>query len=121
MQPISQITMIANPNCLATLRAEALSQAYPTACSKRLLNDALLGNSSTFSIFSPQSGQGTRYSSITTVVRYSKQGRSRTSRSVTSAGSAILCPHPEQVNRRLPRFRGTHSFNVLAFSSISCR
>ena len=42
---------------------------------------ALLGNCGTFSVFTPQSGQRTRYSSITTVVRNSKQGRSRTSRS----------------------------------------
>ncbi len=111
----------ANPNCLATRRAEALSQAWPTASSKRLEKGALLGNWSTFSIFKPQSGQRTRYSSITTVVRNFKQGRSRTSRSVTSAGSAILRPQPEQISRRLPRFRRTHSFNVLAFSSISWR
>ena len=37
----------ASPNCLATRRAEALSQASPTASSKRLENGALLGNWST--------------------------------------------------------------------------
>ncbi len=39
---------------------------------------------STFSVFTPQSGQPTRYNSTTTVVRNSKQGRSRTSRSYVS-------------------------------------
>src|SRR6266567_4047645 len=66
---------------LATRLAAALSQAWPTALSKRLLNGALEGNRGTFSVFTPQSGQRTRYSSTTTVVRYSKHGRSRTSRS----------------------------------------
>lgn len=37
-----------------------------------------------------------------------------------SAGSAILRPQPEQISLRFPRFRLTHSFKVLAFSSISC-
>ena len=53
----------------------------PTASSKRLLKGALLGSSGTFSLFTPHSGQRTRYNSTTTVVRNSKQGRSRTSRS----------------------------------------
>jgi hypothetical protein len=70
-----------NPNCRATRRTAALSQANPTASSKRLLNGALLGNCGTFSVLIPQSGQRTRYSSITTVARYSDHGRSRTSRS----------------------------------------
>src|SRR5713101_5143872 len=117
---MARTVLCANPNCWATRRAEALSQASPTASSKRLEKGALLGNWSTFSIFKPQSGQRTRYNSITTVVRNSPQGRSRTSRSVVSAGSAILRPHPEQMSRRFPRFRLTHSFRVLAFSSISC-
>ena len=95
-----------------------------TGLSHRLLEAfaerRLAGNCSTFSIFKPQLGHRTRYSSMTTVVRYSKHARSRTSRSVTSAGSAIRAPQPEQISLRLPRFRRTHSFNVLAFSSISC-
>src|SRR5271157_4703026 len=57
-----------------------LTCANPTASSKRLLNGALLGNCGTFSLFNPQSGHRTRYNSITTVARYSDQGRSRTSR-----------------------------------------
>src|SRR6266571_8175170 len=69
----------AMPNCFATRRAAALSHAKPTASSKRLLNGALLGNCSTFSALRPQSGHLNRYSSITTLVRYSKHGRSRTS------------------------------------------
>ena len=71
----------AKPNRRATCRAAALSQAWPTISSNRLLNGALLGNCSIFSALIPQSGQRTRYNSITTVVRYSKHGRSRTSRS----------------------------------------
>src|SRR6267154_1597780 len=117
---MARTVLSASPNRLAILRAEALSQASPTASSKRLEKGALLGSWSTFSIFKPQSGHRTRYSSITTVVRNSPHGRSRTSRSVVSAGSAILRPQPEQISRRFPRFRLTHNFNVLAFSSISC-
>src|SRR5262249_47535937 len=41
-------------------RTEALSQARPTASSKRLLNGALLGSSGTFSALTPHSGQRTR-------------------------------------------------------------
>ena len=73
-----------SPNRSATCRAAALSQACPTASSKRLLNGALLGNCGTFSILIPQSGQQTRYTSTTTVVRNSMQGKSRTARSLTS-------------------------------------
>jgi len=69
------------PNRRATCRAAALSHAWPTTSSKRLLNGALLGNGSTFSVLMPQLGHRTRYNSITTVVRNSKHGRSRTSRS----------------------------------------
>src|SRR6516164_3488718 len=65
----------------ATRSVGALSQLIPTASSKRLLKGALLGKESTFSVFKPQSGQATRYNSITTVALYSDQGRSRTSRS----------------------------------------
>ena len=78
---MARTVLLAKPNCRATRRTAALSQANPTASSKRLLNGALLGNCGTFSVFTPQSGQRTRYNSITTVVRYSDQGRSRTSRS----------------------------------------
>ena len=65
----------------AERRAAALSQDSPTASSNRLLNGALLGNCGTFSAFTPQSGHRRRYNSTDTVVRYSKHGRSRTSRS----------------------------------------
>ena len=68
------------PKRRATRRAAALSQACPTASSKRLLNGALLGNCGTFSIYAAVRAL-TRYTSTTTVVRYSKHGRSRTSRS----------------------------------------
>ena len=77
---MARTVLLARPNCRATRRTAALSQANPTASSKRLLNGALLGNCGTFSVFTPQSGQRTRYNSTTTVVRNSKQGRSRTSR-----------------------------------------
>src|SRR6185437_15140406 len=117
---MARTVLCASPNCLATRRAEALSQASPTASSKRLEKGALLGSWSTFSILRPQSGQRNRYSSITTVVRNSPHGRSRTSRSVVSVGSAIRRPHLEQSSRRLPRLRRTHNLKVLAFSSISC-
>jgi hypothetical protein len=57
----------------ATCRAEALSQACPTASSKRLLKGDLLGNGGTFSTLIPHSGQFTRYSSITTVVVWARE------------------------------------------------
>src|SRR6516165_9099954 len=110
-----------SPNCFATRRTAALSHARPTASSKRLLKGALLGNCGTFSVFTPQSGQRTRYSSITTVVRNSKQGRSRTSRSYVSYTSLSFRPQPEHTSLRFPRFRRTHSFSVLASSLISWR
>jgi len=111
--------LAASPNCWATRRAAAFSQDSPTASSKRLLNGALLGNCATFSAFTPQSGHRIRYNSTTTVVRYSKHGRSRTSRSYTSAISLTPRPHPEQTH--LPAFRRTHSFSSFAGSSISLR
>jgi len=57
---MARTVLSASPNRLATRRAEALSQASPTASSKRLEKGALLGNWSTLSIFKPQSGQRTR-------------------------------------------------------------
>ena len=76
------LTVLAErPNRLATRMAAALSQACPTSSSKRLLKGAFDGRSGTLSVRTPQSGHRTRYSSTTTVVRYSKHGRSRTSRS----------------------------------------
>jgi hypothetical protein len=39
----------------------------------------------------------------------------------TARGSAMRAPQPEQISRRLPRLSRTHSFKVLAFSSISYR
>src|SRR5665213_3938073 len=109
----------ARPYCLATRRAAALSQLSPTASSNRLLNGALLGNCSTFSVFNPQLGQRTRYNSITTVVLYWKHGRSRTCRSLTSAASSNKPPQPEQTIFRLPRLRLTHSVSFRVSSSIS--
>src|SRR5580700_2174612 len=58
---MTRTVLLAKPNCLATRRTAALSQANPTASSKRLLNGALLGNCGTFSVFTPHSGQRTRY------------------------------------------------------------
>src|SRR5215470_16074576 len=110
-----------SPNCRATRRTAALSHANPTASSKRWLKGALLGNCGTFSVFTPQSGQRTRYSSTTTVVRNSDHGRSRTSRSYVSYTWLSFPPHPEQTNFRLPRLRRTHNFSVLADSLISWR
>src|SRR5450756_2157826 len=66
-----------SPMRRATCRAEALSQACPTASSRRLLKGDLLGNGGTFSTLIPHSGQFTRYSSIATVVVYSDHGKSR--------------------------------------------
>ena len=109
------------PPGLATRRAAALSQASPTASSNRLLKGALLGSCATFSVFTPQSGQRTRYSSITTVVRYSKHGRSRISRSQTSAISLTPRPQPEHTSFRSPDLRRTHSLSVFASSLISLR
>src|ERR1019366_6770960 len=109
------------PTRCATCRAEADSQACPTASSKRLENGALLGNCATFSIFGPQSGHRTRYNSITTVALYSDQGRSRTSRSVLSWLSPRCRPQPEQISFLVPGLRRTHSLSSFFFSSISCR
>jgi hypothetical protein len=78
----ARTVLAASRNCRATWRTDALSHANPTASSKRLLNGALLGNLGTFSTFAPHCGQHTRYTSMTTVVRYSPHGRSRTSRSL---------------------------------------
>jgi hypothetical protein len=55
------------------------------------------------------------------VVRYSMQGKSRTARSTTAWIPGQRFPQPEHTIRRLPRFRRTHNFNCLAFSSISLR
>src|ERR1035437_5773508 len=62
---MARTVLPASPICRATRRTAALSQASPTASSNRLLNGALLGNCGTFSVLMPQSGQRTRYSSIT--------------------------------------------------------
>ena len=59
------------------------------------------------------------YNSTTIVVRYSKHDRSRTSRSLISAISTTVRPQPEHTS--LPALRRTHSFSVLASSSISLR
>src|ERR1041384_5563773 len=53
---------------------------------------------------------------MTTVVRYSKHGRSRTSRVVTSIDVSNRRPQPEHISLRLPRFRRTQSFKVFSFS-----
>src|ERR1035441_9907340 len=106
--------LAASPKRRATRRTGALSQVSPMASSKRLLNGALLGSCSTFSRLIPQSGQRTRYSSITTVVRYSKQGRSHTSRSYAVTISRTRCPQPEHTSLRFPRFRRTHKRRVFA-------
>src|ERR1700728_4405306 len=118
---MARTVLAGSPNRRATCLAAALSQASPTASSNRLLNGALLGSCGTFSILIPQSGQHTRYTSMTTVVRNSMHGRSRTSRSLTSCAVSSFRPHPEQISFRLPRFRRIHSFSVFAFSLISCR
>ena len=88
LRPATQIAHIdgshraagqAKLSCHSSHRRALTGQPYRP--SKRLLNGALLGNCGTFSVFTPQSGQRTRYNSTTTVVRNSKQGRSRISRS----------------------------------------
>src|SRR5580658_864671 len=118
---IARTVLAAKPIRRATCRADALSQACPTASSNRLLYGALLGNWATFSARNPQRGHFIRYVSTTTVVEYSKQGRSRTSRWHTSwIGSApTCCPHPEQISFNPVFFRLTHSFRCLPCSSIS--
>ena len=113
--------LAASRNCLATWRTDALSHANPTASSKRLLKGALLGSCGTFSTLTPHFGQHTRYTSMTTVVRNSPHGKSRTSRSLQSCASLNFRPHPEQISFRFPRLRRTHKRSVLAVSSISCR
>src|SRR6516225_12475195 len=71
--------LAARPHRSATCRAAARSQAWPAASSNRWLNGALLDSCGTFSTRMVQSVQQTRYTSTTTVVRNSMQGRSRTS------------------------------------------
>src|SRR6516165_995093 len=46
---MARTVLAARPNCRPTRRSAALSQASPTASSKRLLKGALLGISGTFS------------------------------------------------------------------------
>lgn len=82
-------------NCNATHRAPALSQASPAASLKRMLNEALPGNSGTVSAFTPQSGQRTRHSSTATVAMYSKHGKSPTSRLYLATIRPSGLPHPE--------------------------
>jgi hypothetical protein len=93
------------PICMATCRTAALSQVCPTASSKRLLYGALLGNCATFSARKPQRGHFTRYISTTTVVMYSKQGRSRTSRFAGFLNPAcrhmLSAPRADQLQPRL--------------------
>src|SRR5277367_3114855 len=118
---MARTVLSAMPNRRATCRADALSQACPTASSNRWLKGALLGNWATFSARNPQRGHFIRYVSTTIVVEYSKHGRSRTSRSLISwirlAGTC--CPHPEQINFSPAFFRLTHSFSFFPGSSIS--
>jgi len=57
---MARTVLLDSPNCRPTRRPAALSQATPTASSKRLLNGALLGNCGTFSALIPHSGQRTR-------------------------------------------------------------
>src|SRR5438093_3920936 len=104
---MARTVLDARPSRLATCRAAALSHACPTASSNRLLKGALLGSCSTFSAFTPQSGHRTRYRSSTTVVGYSKQAKSRTSRSSTSRISLTRRPQPEHTILRLPGLRRT--------------
>ena len=53
---MARTVLLVSANCCATRRTAALSQASPTASSKRSLNGALLGNCGTFSVLMPQSG-----------------------------------------------------------------
>ncbi|HLK68950.1 MAG TPA: hypothetical protein VKU19_36210 [Bryobacteraceae bacterium] len=78
---MARTVLSASPMRRATWRADALSHAWPTASSKRWLKGALLGNSGTFSIFTPHAEHFTRYTSMCTVVWNWLQGRSRTARS----------------------------------------
>src|ERR1035441_936060 len=78
---IARTALSARPIRRATCRAEALSHAWPTASSKRLLKGALLGSSGTFSILTPHTGHLTRYTSMCTVAWNTLHGRSRTARS----------------------------------------
>src|SRR5712692_7496878 len=109
---MARTVLAASPSCRPTCRADADSHTSPRASSNRLLKGALLGNCGTRSILTPQSGQRTRKTSTTTVVRYSPQGRSRTSRSLASTTSRTRSPHPEQISGRLRRIRRTHNRNV---------
>src|SRR5580700_8196325 len=118
---MARTVLDAKPNRRATCRADALSHAWPTASSKRLLNGALLGSSGTFSTFTPHSGHFTRYTSMYTAVLNSLHGRSRTTRSLQSWASMNLRPQPEHASLLLPRLRLTHSSRSLFFSSILCR
>jgi hypothetical protein len=67
-------TVLSGVQTAVPLEVWGHSRSIPTASSKRFLKGALLGKESTFSVFKPQSGQATRYNSITTVALYSDQG-----------------------------------------------
>jgi hypothetical protein len=64
---LTATVLSARPNCRATLRSGALSQARPQASSNRFENGALLGSSGTFSRFTPYPGHFTGYTSMKTV------------------------------------------------------
>src|SRR5438270_13794190 len=112
---MARTVLAARPMCRATWRAAALSQACPTASSKSLLQGALLGSCATLSARIPQRGHFTRYVSTTTVVTYSKQGRSRTSRSQTSwiLPAGTCCPQREQISFNPAFFRQLQLFAML--------
>jgi hypothetical protein len=69
---------------LADYSKRTRDSAPPTEPSNRLVYRALLGSCGICSVFTPQFGQRSRYSSTITILMYSKHGRSRTVRSITS-------------------------------------
>src|SRR5215472_3013961 len=112
---MARTVLATKPNCWATRRRGVLSQACPTASSKAPAKRRLTGQQRYFLRLNPHSGQPTRYSSITTVVRYSDHGRSPTSRSLTSAISATLRPHPKTFQLAVPTLASHPQTQGLAF------
>ena len=74
---MARTVLAASPNRSATRRAAALSQASPDGLFEAFAEGRLARQLRHLLDLIPQSGQRTRYTSITTVVRNSMHGRPR--------------------------------------------
>ncbi len=116
---MDRTVVAATSNCLATRRAAALSQASPTASSNRLLNGALPRQLLDVFGFDPaiQAAQTVQLDNDRRTVLKARQIPNFPL--VDFAISTTVRPQPEHTS--LPPLRRTHSFSVLASSSISLR